>query len=75
MKFFFRCKINNAPAFALQDAEPRLNLIHPGAMYRGEMHDKPGMLDKPLADFATVMGADMVTDEMNCGDICSHLPI
>lgn len=39
------------------------------------MHDKPGMLAKPLADFATVMGADIVTDEMNRGDVCSNLPL
>ena len=74
MKVFFGCKINYAQAFAWQDAEPLLHLIHPGAMYRGEMHDPPGRLDTPLADFATGMGADSVTDERTRGEVCRNLP-
>jgi hypothetical protein len=54
-------------------AEPWLHLIHPGAMDRGEMYDEPGMLHKPRVDFATMMGADIVTDEINRGDVCSNL--
>jgi hypothetical protein len=41
----FRVKIRDAPAFALQDAEPLLHLIHPGAGDRRKMHHNSGMVN------------------------------
>jgi hypothetical protein len=40
----FGFKINDSETFALQDAEPLFHLIHPGAMHRGEVQEKAGML-------------------------------
>jgi hypothetical protein len=40
----FGFKIHDSEAFALQDAEPLFHLIHPGAMHRGEVKVKAGMV-------------------------------
>ena len=43
-------EIDNAQPFALQNAEPLLHLIHPGAMHRRMMEVETGMLPQPGFD-------------------------
>ena len=69
----FGLKVNNSQAFALKNAEPLFDLIHPGAMHRDEVHEEAGMLGDPLADLLPVMGADIVADEMNRPDVGVNL--
>ena len=45
LEVFFRVKIRDAQAFALENAEPLLHLVHPGAVDRRKMHHKSWMLD------------------------------
>ncbi len=75
LEVLFRCEISDSQAFALEDAEPLLHVIHPGAMHRREMHHKAGMLGKPLAYVSTMMPTDIVTDEMNRLDGFSNLTV
>ena len=44
VKRIFGFKIYEAQAFTLKDTEPRFHLLHPGAMYGGEVHDKAWMM-------------------------------
>ena len=44
VKRIFGFKIYEAQAFTLKDTEPLFHLLHPGAMYGGEVHDKAWMM-------------------------------
>ena len=65
LEVVFRFEIGDAQAFALQDAEPLLHLIHPRAMNRREVKDKAWVFHQPVADFFAVMRADIIAHEMN----------
>jgi hypothetical protein len=58
----------------LENAEPSFHVIHPGAMHRREVDDKAGMLGSPLADFLSMMCADMVAHEMDHAEVGSNPP-
>ena len=60
-----RVKLSDPQAFALEDAEPRLDLVHPGAGHRREVKDQAEVLGEPLADCLAVVRTDMIAHEMN----------
>ena len=74
-KMIFGCKIHNAQALALKDTEPLFHLIHPGAMYGREVHDKAWMLREPRADLLAMMRTDMVAHQLNRADGLIDFPI
>ena len=45
LEVLFRVKSCDAQAFALENAEPLLHLVHPGAVDRRKVHHKSWMLD------------------------------
>src|SRR5215212_3683808 len=61
-------EVRVAEALAAEDAEPLLDLIHPGAMHGGEVHPEAGMGCQPRPDRCAMMDADVVTDQMDGGD-------
>jgi hypothetical protein len=75
LEVLFRVKIRDAQAFALENAEPLLHLVHPGAVDRRQVHHKSWMLDSPLPDFLAVMCADIIAHEMNRLDMGDNLRI
>jgi hypothetical protein len=75
LEVLFRVKIRDAQAFALENAEPLLHLVHPGAVDRRNVHHKSWMLDEPLPHFFAVMCADMIAYEMNRLDMGDNLRV
>ena len=71
----FGFDIDDSEPFALQDAEPLFDLIHPRTMHGGKVEDQSGMFGEPLADLLSMMCADIVTHEMNVGDMRLNLPV
>jgi hypothetical protein len=61
----FGLEVDDTQAFALQDAEPLFDLIHPRAMHRREVEDESRMVGYPLLDFFPMMRTDIVAHEMN----------
>src|SRR5215216_2350773 len=61
-------EVRVAQAFAGEDTEPLLHLIHPRAMHGGEMEHEPGMVGQPGAGEAAMMDAAVVAHQMDGGD-------
>lgn len=59
---------------ALEDAEPLLDLIHPGAVPRRAVHPYPGMLGAPGAQVAARVDTDVVADQRDGGAGGGHRP-
>jgi hypothetical protein len=53
-------KVTNLESLALQDAEPLLYLIHPGAMDGQEMADEARMSCQPVLDLLAIMHTGVV---------------
>jgi hypothetical protein len=51
----FGLEVDDAQTFALQNAEPLFDLIHPRAMHGREVEDESGMVGYPLPDFFPMM--------------------
>ena len=58
-------EVGDAEPLALQNAEPLLDLVHPGGMNRREVENKSRMVFEPGSDLLAVMGRDVVENEMN----------
>ena len=71
----FGWQIGNAQTLTLQDTKPLFDLIHPRTMHGREMYHKPGVLHDPFGDFFAMMGADIITYEMNRLDGFRNLPV
>lgn len=71
----FGREIGETKAFPLKNAEPLLDLIHPGAMDRGEMELKPGVLLEPFPHLFPMVDTHIVTDDVNDGNGGGRLPI
>ena len=61
-------EVGSEETLALENGKPLLDLIHPGAMNRCEVHTKPRVSCQPGARDLAVMNADVVADEVNAGD-------
>ena len=75
LEVLFRCEIGDAQAFALQDAEPLLHLIHPRAMNRREVKGKARVFPQPFSDFFAMMRTDIIAHEMNRLDALVNLRV
>ena len=71
----FGCEVDDAQAFALEDAKPLFDLIHPRTMHRSEVHHEARMLDESCSDVFPMMGTDIVADEMNRPEVLGNLPV
>ena len=71
----FRVKIRDPQAVALEDAAPRLHLIHPGAVHQREVTERPGVLGSPLADLLAAVRPDVIAHEVNRLEVWGYLRI
>jgi hypothetical protein len=69
VELLLRVKIREPPACAREAAEPRLDLVHPGAVHRRDMQDKAAVLGSPRADFLAVGRTDMIAHEVKRLDV------
>lgn len=58
-------KARGNQALALDDGEPLLDLVHPGAVHRREVEPEPRMPLEPGLDLFTPVGAYVVADDMD----------
>lgn len=68
-------EVEDAEPLPLQNAEPLLDLVHPGAMYGREVQEEPRMLLEPRAHLFSVMRGDVIEDKVNGRDRLQHLRI
>ncbi len=66
-------EVTDLKSFALQDAEALLDLIHPGAMGRQEMADKPGMSGQPVLRLLAIMHAGVIEYQEDAADCSGKL--
>src|SRR5437773_1252754 len=71
----FVSKIRNLQPFPLQNREPLLDLVHPGAMHRGKVEDKAWMLAQPGLYLLPFVHPHIVEDDMNSGDRWGNLAL
>jgi hypothetical protein len=71
----FRVKIRDPQAVALEDAAPRLHLIHPGAVHQREVTERPGVLGSSLADLLAAVRPDVIAHEVNRLEVWGYLRI
>jgi len=62
-------EVGNGEALALEDREPLLDLVHPGAVDGREVHAEAGMPREPGAGELAFVGADVVADQVDEGDL------
>jgi hypothetical protein len=75
VEVLLRVNIRDAQACALEDAEPLLHLVHPGAVDRRKVPHQSWLLDSPRPDFCAVMCADMIASEMNRREMGDNLRV
>ena len=59
----------------MQDTEPLLDLVHPGAVNGSKVKLKPGMFLEPFLDLFAMMSSDVVTNDMNQSDLRWNFPV
>ena len=57
-----------AQSLALQDREPLLNLVHPRAMNRREVHPRPWVCSQPRSRELAVVDAEVVAEQVDQRD-------
>jgi len=62
-------------ALALEDGKPLLDLVHPGAVDRGEVHLEARVLLEPSSGELALVRADVVADEVDDGDTDGGSPV
>lgn len=62
-------KVGDRETFTLQNAEPLLDLIHPGAVDGCEMKSEAGMAVQPSHDFFSFVDAQVVANDEDPGDV------
>src|SRR5262249_26725794 len=68
-------KIGDLQPLSLQDREPLLNLVHPGAMHRWKVEHKARMFGQPGLYLFALMHPKIIEHHMNRRDGWSNLPI
>ena len=58
-------KVRRCKALALKNRKPLLHLVHPGAMYRCEVHHKSRVFRKPCSHLLAMVRADVGAYNMN----------
>lgn len=61
-------EVTNLKSLALQDTEPLLYLIHPGAMDRQEVADKAGMKRQPVLSLLAMMDTRIIEHKEDASD-------
>ncbi len=74
-KMFLVRKIGDLQPLPLQDREPLLHLIHPGAMHGGKVEHKAWMFGQPGLHLFALMHPEIIEDHMNGRDGRDNLPI
>ena len=74
-KMFFVRKIGNAQPFALQNREPLLYLVHPGAMHGRKVKYKAWMLAQPGLHLLALVHPEIIEHHMNQGDCRGNGPL
>ena len=72
---FDGCKVWDFESFALEDAEPLLNLVHPRTVNGSEMKSEARMLAQPFHALFAFVDAQVVTHNMNHGDVIGDLAV
>jgi hypothetical protein len=61
-------EVDQAQGLAREEAEPLLDLVHPGAMHRWEVEDKAGVVGEPGLDRLALVDTEVVEDQADSGD-------
>ena len=64
----FVLEVGDAESFALEDAEPLLDLVHPRAMDWRMMEREPGVFGQPGLDLFALVHANVVEHDIDGGD-------
>jgi len=68
-------KISNTQTLALENAEPLLNLIHPGAMHWGIVKNKARVLLQPCLHFFALVHSQIIQHDVNLGDVGGNFSV
>jgi len=74
-KRFLVRNIGDLQPLPLQDREPLLHVIHPGAMHGGKVEHKAWMFGQPGLHLFALMHPEMIEDHMHGRDGRDNLPI